>query len=197
MSPAPLCVTSTAPTSGRGLHPLPCPGGVEGEGVTPSSSFVKTQRLRHTNHPRQLRSRCNSFAAPICCEREEEKKKTTKKKAWKKPEMSNITGEASQNRCPHLAPTAASSHRIRGVPGRTLPCSCLSPKIKRASEQKASPAAAGDVWLLLPAAAHLVEQSPAARSCGPGTLGWQGRDWGGLGGLSANGAACPVWVFLG
>lgn len=165
--------------------------GEEEEGATPSSSLVKTQGLRHTNHPRQLQSRCNSFAAPICCERERGEKKPNKKKTWKKPEMSNITGEASQNRCPHLAPTAASSHRIRGVPGRTLPCSCL--KLSERVNKKPPQQRLETFGCCCCRRLHILWNKAQSPGAGASTVGWQGRDWEG----SASGAACARWVFWG
>lgn len=109
--------------------------------------------------------------------------------------MSSVTGEASQNRCPHLAPTAASSHRIRGVPGRTLPCSCLSPKIKRASEQKSLP---GKGWRrLAPAASGCTScgTKPSTHELRARHAGVAGEGLGALGGLCKGGRLSHVVVF--
>lgn len=109
--------------------------------------------------------------------------------------MSSVTGEASQNRCPHLAPTAASSHRIRGVPGRTLPCSCLSPKIKRASEQKSLPSKG---WRrLAPAASGCTSRGtkPSTHELRARHAGVAGEGLGALGGALQRGPLVPRGCF--
>lgn len=103
--------------------------------------------------------------------------------------MSNITGEASQNRCLHLAPTAASSHSIRGVPGRTLPCSCL-----KLSEQvnKKPPQQRLETFGCCCRRLHILWNKAQHPGAGARHAGVAGE---GLGGLCKWGRLCHAVVF--